>query len=88
MKKLIWMFCKIFGHNKILESKKVIYFTLHYTRCSQCEKKWISKKLGTISKMQFKKYSIKMMSHGQKMIIKKIDLKLINKKPKVNFYAL
>ena len=88
MKKLVWIFCKIFGHNKILESKKDGHFTLHYTRCSQCERKWVSKKLGTIPKMQFKKYSIKMRAHGQKMTIKTIEYKILNKKPKVNFYAL
>ena len=88
MKKLVWMFCRIFGHNKILESKKEGRFTLHYTRCSQCEKKWISKKLGAIPKIQFKKYTIKTRAHGQKMMIKIVQQKLINKKPKVNFYAL
>jgi hypothetical protein len=88
MKTLVWIFCRIFGHNKILESKKEGRFTLHYTRCSQCEKKWVSKKLGIIPKMHFIEYTIKTRAHGQKMIIENVQEKIINKKPIVNFYAL
>jgi len=88
MKPLVWIFCRIFGHNKVLESKKEGRFTLYYTRCSQCERKWITKKLGTMPKIQFKKHEIKMRAQGQKMIIKMVQRKIINKKPKVNFYAL
>lgn len=88
MKKLVWMFCRIFGHNKILESKKEGRFTLYFTRCTQCERKWVSKKLGTIPKIKFKKYTINMRAHGQKILIKTIQNKIVNKKPKVNFYAL
>ena len=88
MKWLVYVFCLVFGHNKILESKKERQFTLLYTRCAQCDKKWFSKKLGTIPKIRFKKYTIKMRAHGQKMIIKTFQHKVVNKKPKVNFYAL
>ncbi len=88
MKHLVWIFCKIFGHNKILESKKQGRFTVRYTLCTQCEKKWFSKKLGTIPKILFKKHEIKMRAHGQKMIVKVKQPEIIIKKPKVNFYAL
>ena len=88
MKPLVWMFCQIFGHNKVLESKKEGRFTLYYTSCTQCERKWFSKKLWIIPKIQFKKYEIKMRAHGQKLIVKMTQPIMINKKPKVNFYAL
>jgi len=88
MKPLVWIFCKIIGHNKVLESKKIGRFTIHYTSCTQCERKWFTKKLGTIPKIQFKKHQIKMRAHGQKMIIKMVQQKIINKKLIVNFYAL
>ena len=88
MKPLVWIFCKFFGHNKVLESKKEGRFTIHYSRCAQCERRWFTKKLGSIPKIQFKKYNIKMRAHGQKMMIKKVEAKIMIKKPKVNFYAL
>ncbi len=88
MKPVMWIFCLIIGHNKILESKKEGRFTLYYSKCTQCERKWMSKKLGAIPKIQFKKYTVKMRAQGQKMIIKIVEHKIINKRPKVNFYAL
>ena len=88
MKPLVWIFCRIFGHNKILESKKEGNFIIRYTSCSQCERKWFTKPLGTIPKIQFKKHQIKMRAQGQKMIIKTVKIKISNQKPKVNFYAL
>ena len=88
MKPLVWIFCKIFGHNKVLESKKQGRVTLRYTACTQCERNWVSKKLGTIPKIKFASQQIKMRAHGQKMVIKTIQHKKITEKPKVNFYAL
>ena len=88
MKVVAWIFCKIIGHNKVLESKKKGKFTIHYTSCTQCDRKWFAKKQRALPKNQFKKYEIKMRAQGQKMIIKTVQHKIINKKPKVNFYAL
>jgi hypothetical protein len=88
MKKLTFIFCLIFGHNKILESRKDSRFTTYHTTCTQCQKKWFTKKLSSIPKIKFKKYSIKMRAHGQKMIIKTVQEKILLKKQKVNFYAL
>ena len=56
--------------------------------CGQCERKWFTKKLSDIPKIQFKKQIIKMKGHGQKMIIKTIQHREVLKKQKVNFYAL
>jgi len=88
MKSLVWIFCKIFGHNKVLVSRKDGRFTIYYTSCTQCERKWFTKKLGAIPKIQFKKHVIKMRAQGQKIIIKSAQHNIINKKLKVNFYAL
>ena len=88
MKLWSYLICLIIGHNKILESKKEGRFTTHYSKCSQCEKKWFAKKLIKAPKIKFKKHSIKMRAQGKKMVIKKIQQEIIIKRPKVNFYAL
>lgn len=88
MKILTYVFCLVFGHNKILESRKENNSTTHYTTCSQCQKKWFTKKLSIIPKIKFKKYPIKMRAQGKKMIIKKFEEEMLITKQKVNFYAL
>jgi len=88
MKKLAYIFCLIIGHNKILQARKDGRFTLHHTECTQCQKKWFTKKLSNIPIIKFKKSSIKMRGHGQKMIIKTVQEEMLLKKQKVNFYAL
>ena len=88
MKLRAFIFCLIFGHNKILESRKDGRFTLHHSVCTQCQKKWFTKKLSTAPIIKFKKSSIKMRGHGKKMIIKSVQEEIILKKQKVNFYAL
>ena len=88
MKKLTYVFCLIFGHNKILEARKDGKFTLHHTSCTQCQKKWFPKKLSSIPIIKFKISSIKMRGRGQKMIVKTIQDEVLLKKQKVNFYAL
>lgn len=88
MKPLTYIFCLIFGHNKILKSKKDDKFTTHHTMCTQCERKWFTKKLSTSPKIKFKKDSIKMRAQGQKMLIKTIPEEVLLQKQKVNFYAL
>jgi len=88
MKLLTFVFCLIFGHNKILDSGKDERFSIHHTKCTQCQKKWFTKKLGSIPKIKFKKYEIKMRAQGQKVMIKAIHEEILIKKQKVNFYAL
>ena len=88
MKKLTYVFCLIFGHNKILETRKDGKFTLHHTSCTQCQKKWFPKKLSSTPIIKFKISSIKMRGRGQKMIVKTIQDEVLLKKQKVNFYAL
>ncbi len=88
MKLLTFVFCMIFGHNKILDSRKEGRFTIHHTRCTQCQKNWVTKGLGSAHKIKFKKYQIKMRAQGQKIIIKTIQEEILLKKQKVNFYAL
>ena len=88
MKWLTFISCLVIGHNKILESKKDGRFKIHYSKCTQCEKKWFPKKLSSVPKIKFKKYSIKMRAQGQKMVIKNIQQERLLKKQKVNFYAL
>jgi len=88
MKLLTFVFCMIFGHNKILDSGREGRFTIHHTTCTQCEKKWFTKRLGSTPKIKFQKYVIKMRAQGQKIIIKTIQEEILLKKQKVNFYAL
>jgi len=88
MKKLTFVFCLLFGHNKILETTKEDGFTIHHTTCTQCQKKWFPKKLSVMPKIKFKKSSIKMRAQGQKMIIKTVQEEVLLKTQKVNFYAL
>ncbi len=88
MKKLAFVLCLIIGHNKILEARKEERFTTYHTTCTQCQKKWFTKKLGAIPKIKFKKSSIKMRAHGQKMIIKTVQERVLLKTQKVNFYVL
>lgn len=88
MKLLGLLFCLIFGHNKILESKRVDRNTVFYSLCIQCERKWIIKKLSNIPKIQFKKQVIKMRAHGQKIVINTIPQEILHKKQKINFYVL
>jgi len=88
MKWLTFLFCMIFGHNKILDSRRDGKFSIHHSKCTQCQKKWFTKKLGNTPKIKFKKYEIKMRAQGQKIIIKAIHQEILLKKQKVNFYAL
>ncbi len=88
MKLLTFVFCMFFGHNKILDSRKEGRFTIHHTRCTQCQKKWFTKRLASTPKIKFKKYVVKMRTQGQKIIIKTIQEEILLKKQKVNFYAL
>ncbi len=88
MKLLTFVFCLIFGHNKILGSGSDERVTVHHTTCTQCQKKWFTKKLVSTPKIKFKKYEIKMRAQGQKIIIKAIRREILLKKQKVNFYAL
>ncbi len=88
MKLLARVFCLIFGHNKILDSGMGGRFAIHHTTCTQCQKKWFTKKLVSTHKIKFKKYEIKMRAQGQKIVIKAIHEEILLKIPKVNFYAL
>jgi len=88
MKLLTFVFCMIFGHNKILDSGREGRFSIHHTTCTQCQKKWFTKRFGSTPKIKFKKYVIKMRAQGQKIIIKTIQEEILLKKQKVNFYAL
>ncbi len=85
MKLLTFVFCMIFGHNKILDPRRE---GIHHTTCTQCQKKWFTKKLSSTPKIKFKKYTIKMRAQGQKIIIKTIQEEILLKKQKVNFYVL
>jgi len=69
MKLRAFVFCMIFGHNKILDSGRYGRFSIHHTTCTQCQKKWFTKKLVSTPKIKFKKYEIKMRAQGQKIII-------------------
>lgn len=88
MKMFTQVFCLIFGHNKILESKNNDGIDMLYTICSQCQKKWFTKKLSSKLKINFKNYTIKMRGQGQKIIIKPIQEEPFLKKQKINFYTL
>lgn len=88
MKLLTFVFCMIFGHNKILGSGRDGRVSIHHTTCTQCQKKWFTKKLVSTHKIKFKKYEIKMRAQGQKIVIKAIHEEILLKIPKVNFYAL
>jgi peptidase E len=88
MNLLALVFCLIFGHNKILDSGMGGRFAIHHTTCTQCQKKWFTKKLVSTHKIKFKKYEIKMRAQGQKIIIKTLQEGILLKKQKVNFYAL
>jgi len=88
MNLLALVFCLIFGHNKILDSGMGGRFAIHHTTCTQCQKKWFTKKLVSTPKIKFKKYEIKMRAQGQKIIIKTLQEAILYKKQKVNFYAL
>jgi len=88
MKLLTFIFCMIFGHNKILDPRWDGRFTIHHTTCTQCQKKWFTKRSVSTPKIKFKKYEIRMRAQGQKIIIKTIQEGILLKKQKVNFYAL
>jgi len=88
MKLLTFVFCLIFGHNKILDPRREGRFAIHHTTCTQCQKKWFTKGLSSTPKIKFKKHEIKIRAQGQKMIIKTIQEGTLLKKQKVNFYAL
>ena len=88
MKLRAFVFCMIFGHNKILDSGRYGSFSIHHTTCTQCQKKWFTKRSGSTPKIKFKKYEIKMRAQGQKIIIKTMQEGILIKKQKVNFYAL
>lgn len=88
MKLLTFVFCMIFGHNKILGSGSDGRVSIHHTTCTQCQKKWVTKKRVSTHKIKFKKYEIKMRAQGQKIVIKAIHEEILLKIPKVNFYAL
>jgi len=88
MNRFALVFCLIFGHNKILDSGMGGRFAIHHTTCTQCQKKWFTKKLVGTPKIKFKKYEIKMRAQGQKIIIKTLQEGILLKKQKVNFYAL
>ncbi len=88
MKLLTFVFCLIFGHNKILDPRREGRFAIHHTTCTQCQKKWFTKKLSSAPNIKFKKHEIKMRAQGQKIIIKTIQEGILLKKQKVNFYAL
>ncbi len=66
MKLRAFVFCMIFGHNKILDSERHGRFSIHHTTCTQCQKKWFTKK-PSAPKIKFKKYAIKMRAQGQKL---------------------
>ena len=88
MKLLTFVFCMIFGHNKILGLGSDGRVSIYHTTCTQCQKKWVTKKLVSTHKIKFKKYEIKMRAQGQKIVIKAIHEEILLKIPKVNFYAL
>ena len=88
MKLLTFVFCLIFGHNKILGSGSDGRVSIHHTTCTQCQKKWVTKRPVSTPKIKFKKYEIKMRAQGQKIVIKAIHEEILLKIPKVNFYAL
>ena len=88
MKLLTIVFCMIFGHNKILGSGSDGRVSIHHTTCTQCQKKWFTKRPVSTPKIKFKKYEIKMRAQGQKIVIKAIHEEILLKIPKVNFYAL
>ena len=81
----VYIFCLVFGHNKILEHN-ANHNSSYYTTCTQCNKNWFDKKLKINSK--FSNYSIKMRGHGKKIIIKIKQKEVSLKKQKVNFYTL
>ena len=88
MKLWTFVFCMIFGHNKILGSGSDGRVSIHHTTCTQCQKKWFTKRPVSTPKIKFKKYEIKMRAQGQKIVIKAIHEEILLKIPKVNFYAL
>ncbi len=88
MKLLTFVFCMIFGHNKILGSGSDGRVSIHHTTCTQCQKKWFTKKLVSTHKIKFKKYEIKMRAQGQKIVIKPIHEEILLQIPQLTFYAL
>ena len=81
------LFCLIFGHYKILQLKKEKGLSNYYTVCCQCNKRWLNKQLSD-KPLKLKTYSIKMVSHGQKIMIKSAIITKMQKKQKINFYVL
>ena len=88
MKPLVYVYCLVFGHNKVLEVTRKNGNSTYFSKCSQCEKKWHHKDLSDKPKPPFQTQQIKMRGHGQKMAIKITPVKIQPKKQKVNIYVL
>ena len=62
-------------------------YSIYFTVCSQCNKKWLNKELSEKPTIQFNKQSIKFRGQGKKIMIKKIS-KMTPRKNEVNIYVI
>jgi len=82
-----WLFCLIFGHNKILESSIEEGFLKYFSVCSQCHKKWLNKELSRIVYVE----SIKIPVQKETKILESLMIRIrkpIHRKQITNIYVL
>lgn len=82
----------VIGHNKILEHWIEGGYTVYFTVCTQCSKKWRMKQLSEKPKVVIKTHTIQMRAQGKRIAIAatpKIAVpKKARKKQSVNIYLL
>lgn len=82
----------IIGHNKVLEHWIEGGYTVYFTICTQCSKKWPMKELSEKPKTVIKTHTIRMRAQGQRISVvvapKIVVPKKAHKKQIVNIYLL
>jgi len=84
--------CLVIGHNKVLEHWIEAGYTVFFSVCTQCNKRWQIKDLGINPKVVRKTHTIRMHAQGKQLPIniapKIVIPKKIHKKQSVNIYLL
>ena len=71
MKIIHFLDCMIIGHNKVLEHWIEAGYTVYFTVCTQCSKKWRVKELSEKPKVVIKINTIRMWHKAKELQFKK-----------------
>lgn len=92
MKIIHFLGCMLIGHNKVLEHWIEGGYTVYFTVCTQCSKKWRMKELSEKPKVVIKTNTIRMLAQGKIITIQEapkiIVSQKIRKKQLVNIYLI